>query len=225
MAETMIKADGLQKAYRLGKQVAVPVLRDVSFSIDSGAFVALVGPSGSGKSTLLNLLGGLDRPSAGALVVDGQDISKLSDQKMADYRQHSVGMVFQSFNLIPHLTAQQNVAVPFLLAGGSRAAANRRATELLSRVGLQERSGHRPSELSGGEQQRVAIARSLMNSPKVLLADEPTGNLDTKNGQEIIALLHDLNTKDGVTLLVVTHDEHVAAAAQRQLHMIDGQLS
>lgn len=224
MSTPVIKADSLVKSYHVSKKVELPVLRDVSFSVEPGSFTALIGPSGSGKSTLLNLLGGLDRPTSGSLIVDGKELSKLSDSGMAEYRQHSVGMVFQSFNLIQHLTAFQNIVLPGLLANGSKDQARQRAQELLDRVGLRERGRHRPSELSGGEQQRVAIARSLMNHPKVLLADEPTGNLDSASGRDIISLLEDLQQRDHVTLLVVTHDDHVAARAQHHLRMMDGKL-
>lgn len=220
---TIVHLDGVTKDYLLGKQI-VHVLRGLSFDLPRGTFTVLTGPSGSGKSTLLNLLGGLDRPTKGVLTVDGQELQKRSDRGMALYRQRTVGFVFQSFNLLPQLTAEQNVLLPVLLAGGEMEPATARARDLFDRVGLKDRARHRPLELSGGEQQRVALVRALINKPRLLLADEPTGNLDTGSGSEVIQMLSVLSRHEGVTLLVATHDERVSQRADRTLHLVDGQL-
>ena len=217
----IIRADNLSKAYKTGK-ITVPAVRSATFSIRSGEHIALMGPSGSGKSTLLNLLGGLDRPSAGTLVVSQIDLVTMKDKAAAKYRQSTVGMIFQSFNLLTHLTAEQNVMLPAILAGQSRSSARKRADELFTQVGLQELKQRRPVELSGGEQQRVAIVRALMNSPKVLLADEPTGNLDTASGEKVMSALLDA-TKE-TTLIVVTHDDRIAKRMERTLTIVDGTL-
>lgn len=220
-SDLMVHAEKLVKSYQLGK-MTVPVLKEVSVSIRPKEFVSLLGPSGSGKSTLLNLLGGLDRPTGGMLTVDGKNLQKLSDGLMAQYRQHTVGMIFQSFNLLPQLTAEQNVLFPSLLAGDDEAASRVRAKALLERVSMWERRNHKPTELSGGEQQRIAIVRALLNQPKLLLADEPTGNLDSAHGQEIIKLLQEISQHDGLTVLLVTHDEALADLTQRQIRIKDG---
>lgn len=196
------------------------VLRDVTFTVRDGEFVAIIGPSGSGKTTLLGLLAGLDVPSAGAVILDGADLTALDEDARARLRGEKVGFVFQSFQLIPTLTALENVQVPLELRGERNAAA--RARDLLVRVGLGERTHHYPVQLSGGEQQRVAIARAFSNSPKVLFADEPTGNLDAATGGRIVELLESLNREDGTTLVLVTHDPAIAGRARRVVRLHDG---
>ena len=214
---------GLRKEYRMGTGV-LEVLKGVDLRVERGEVVCVMGPSGSGKSTLLNLLGGLDRPSGGSVEVDGSELSTLDEEGMAEYRRRSVGFVFQSFNLIAAMTAQENVALPLVFAGFPPERREARASELLARVGLAERADHKPTELSGGEQQRVAIARAIVNAPSLLLADEPTGNLDTTTGAQILALLREMNEDDGVTLLLTTHDPDVASTADRVVRMRDGEI-
>ena len=215
----MLEARQLTKEYRSGDH-RLAVLRDVSFTIPDGAFVAIVGPSGSGKTTLLGLLAGLDVPSRGSVFLDGEDLSTLSEDKRAQLRGAKVGFVFQSFQLIPTLTALENVQVPLELRGDDGAPA--RAHELLERVGLSDRAHHFPNQLSGGEQQRVAIARAFSNAPKLLFADEPTGNLDTGTGARIVELLEGLNHESGTTIILVTHDLGLAGRAQRIIRLADG---
>jgi putative ABC transport system ATP-binding protein len=215
----MLEARQLTKEYRSGDR-RLAVLRDVSFTIPDGAFVAIVGPSGSGKTTLLGLLAGLDVPSTGQVVMDGTDLSTLSEDRRAQLRGQKVGFVFQSFQLIPTLTALENVQVPLELRGDEGAPA--RAHELLARVGLAGREDHFPNQLSGGEQQRVAIARAFSNAPRLLFADEPTGNLDSDTGAHIVALLETLNRESGTTIILVTHDLQLAARAQRIIRLADG---
>ena len=217
----MLAARGLTKEYRSGTS-SLAVLRDVSFDIPSGAFVAIVGPSGSGKTTLLGLLAGLDLPSRGSVELAGADITRLDEDARAKLRGEKVGFIFQSFQLIPTLTAQENVQVPLELRG--RADAAEKATELLTRVGLGDRRDHFPSQLSGGEQQRVAIARAFANEPRILFADEPTGNLDGATGQRIVALLDQLNRESGATVVIVTHDLSLAEHAQRVIRLRDGEV-
>jgi putative ABC transport system ATP-binding protein len=202
----------------------VIALDGITLDIGEGEFVALMGPSGSGKSTLLNLLGGLDRPTAGEVWVGDLELGHASETALTQYRRHQVGFVFQSFNLLPRLTARENVALPMALARIPAATRRRRAETLLERVALRHRANHYPSELSGGEQQRVALARALANLPALILADEPTGNLDSRTGHEILALLHQINRKEMVTVAVVTHDPAVAAYADRVVHLRDGQV-
>lgn len=211
----------IKKAYRMGK-VFVPAIRNVSFNVKEGEFLTIFGPSGSGKSTLLHLIGGLDRPDEGKIVIDGFDILKLSDDKLAELRLNKIGFVFQFFNLLPRLTAFDNVELPLTIAGIPEKDASNRTREMLKLVGLEARLNHRPFELSGGEQQRVAIARALINNPKIVLADEPTGNLDTKTGWEIVQLMMKLNEEKGQTFIVVTHDPHIAEAADRIIYLKDG---
>jgi ABC-type lipoprotein export system ATPase subunit len=210
------------KEFSLGP-TRVRALVEVSLDVAEGQFVVVMGPSGSGKSTLLNLIGGLDRPSSGQIVVGGQDVSAMDEIGLARYRRRWIGFVFQSFNLIPTMTARDNVSFPMLFAGIPAAERQRRAESLLRAVGLGERMGHRPVEMSGGEQQRVAIARALANRPHILMGDEPTGNLDTRTGLEVLAILKRLN-EAGRTILVVTHDPRLAEFSHRVVHMEDGRI-
>jgi len=220
----LIKVEGLSKVYATGK-VRVVALEEVTLSLENGVFAAVTGASGSGKSTLLNLLGGLDTPTAGMIEVEGRRISDMDRQELAFYRRSGVGMIFQSFNLIPGLDALENVALPLVFAGIPKGDRRRRATEMLARVGLGERMRHRPSELSGGEQQRVAVARALINNPHVLLADEPTGNLDSRTAREIVSLLAGLNRDQGLTVILVTHEEALAGEfAHRGVRLQDGRV-
>jgi putative ABC transport system ATP-binding protein len=215
----MLQARQLSKEYQSGDH-RLAVLRDVSFTIPDGAFVAVVGPSGSGKTTLLGLLAGLDVPTHGSVLLDGDDLTTLNEDRRAQLRGAKVGFVFQSFQLIPTLTALENVQVPLELRGDSGAPA--RARELLARVGLGDRAHHFPNQLSGGEQQRVAIARAFSNSPRLLFADEPTGNLDSETGARIVELLETLNRESGTTIVLVTHDLALARRAQRIIRLADG---
>lgn len=211
----------VKKSYHMGK-VLVPALRRISFHVEEGEFLSIFGPSGSGKSTLLHLMSGLDRPDEGEIIIDGSNILRLSDDKLSELRLTKVGFVFQFFNLLPRLTALRNVELPLTIAGVLEKESLRRAKEMLKLVGLEKRMNHRPPELSGGEQQRVAVARALINNPKIVLADEPTGNLDTKTGWEIVQLMKKLNKEKSQTFVVVTHDPHVAEAADRIIHLKDG---
>jgi putative ABC transport system ATP-binding protein len=217
---TIVEAVNLKKTYMLGK-IPVEALRGVNLKVESGDFLAILGPSGSGKSTLLNLIGALDKPTSGKLLIDGVDISTLSDNQLSDLRRR-VGFVFQFFNLIPRLNASDNVELSLSIAGVGKAERRKRAEELLETVGLKDRIKHKPAELSGGQQQRVAIARALANNPKFLLMDEPTGNIDSKTAREIMNLVKKLNEKEGVTIIMVTHDQHLAREAKRTVQMFDG---
>ncbi len=217
----ILEAKDVKKTYRMG-EVLVPALRGVTFTVKEGEFLAILGPSGSGKSTLLHLAGGLDKPSEGKVFVDDTDIFKLSSNELAEVRLRKIGFVFQFFNLLPRLTALRNVELPLTLADVPEKEAIEKAEEMLKLVGLTERINHRPSELSGGEQQRVAIARALINNPKIVLADEPTGNLDTSTGEEIVQLMKRLNEERGQTFVVVTHDPSIAEVADRVLFLKDG---
>jgi putative ABC transport system ATP-binding protein len=223
MAETIIELVRATKIYEKGGQEIRP-LDDLSLKIDRGDFVALMGPSGSGKTTLLNMLGGLDTPTYGNVIVAGQDLGALSPRQLAGWRAMHVAYIFQSFNLLPVLTALQNVELPLTLLPLTRAERRRNAELALSIVGLKERLHHRPDELSGGQEQRVAIARALASDPLLLLADEPTGDLDAHSAQDVMDLLGTLNREHGKTIIVVTHDPRVAAAARRQLHLEKGVL-
>jgi len=218
---TVIDLDSISKVYRAA--VPVTALDGVSLNIEPGEFVAIMGASGSGKSTLMNLVGLLDRPSSGSYRFDGREVGRLGDDELATLRRQRMGFVFQSFNLFARKSALDNVALPLTYAGVPRRDRRRRAERMLERVGLADRGHHRPSELSGGQQQRVAIARALVNEPSLILADEPTGNLDSRTGEEILALLHELNER-GVTLVVVTHDELIASRAARIVRLADGRV-
>ncbi|MEV6849773.1 ABC transporter ATP-binding protein [Actinoplanes sp. NPDC051411] len=216
----MIVATDIARSYDLGG-VTVSALRGVSLTVGEGDYVAIVGTSGSGKSTLMHLLGALDRPTSGTLLIDGRDVSTLGPADMARLRNETIGFVFQSFHLLPRTTARDNVALPLVYRGTGRRERRERAAAMLERVGLAHRVDHRPNQMSGGEQQRVAIARALITSPSVLLADEPTGNLDSTTGQQVLTLLESLNA-EGVAVVLVTHDRDVAARARRQIVMKDG---
>ena len=220
---TAVRAENLHKSFVLGSN-AVGALRGVDFTVARGEFVAVMGPSGCGKTTLLNLVGGIDVPSRGGVWVDGVEISRLSDDELTDLRRDRLGYVFQFYNLIPTLTARENVETPMQFRGKSKSERRERASALLARVGLGDRADHKPSELSGGEQQRVAIARALANDPALVLLDEPTGDLDTATGKEILGLLQKLNKEEKVTLLVATHDAAVAAISSRVVRLRDGKI-
>jgi putative ABC transport system ATP-binding protein len=220
MTGAAIVATDVSRTYQLDG-VSVPALRGVSLTVGEGDYVAIVGTSGSGKSTLMHLLGGLDRPTGGTLLIGGRDVATLSPNELAELRNTTIGFVFQSFHLLARTTAQDNVGLPLVYRGMGRRERRERATAMLDRVGLAHRIGHRPNQMSGGEQQRVAIARALVTGPSVLLADEPTGNLDSATGQSVLALLESLNA-DGVAVVLVTHDREVAARARRQIVMKDG---
>ena len=215
----VVEAVDLKKTYMLGK-VPVEALRGVNLKVEKGDFLAVLGPSGSGKSTLLNLIGALDKPTSGTLLIDGVDVSKLNDNQLADLRRR-VGFVFQFFNLIPRFAAIDNVELSMSIANVSRSERKKRAEEVLETVGLKDRMKHKPAELSGGQQQRVAIARALANNPSFLLLDEPTGNIDSKTAHEVMTIIKSLNEK-GVTIVMVTHDQHLAREAKRTVQMMDG---
>jgi len=218
-----VRTENLHKSYVLGA-TAVGALRGVDVAVARGEFVAVMGPSGCGKTTLLNLIGGIDVPSRGGVWVEGVEISRLSDDALADLRRDRLGYVFQFYNLIPTLTARENVETPMHFSGKSRSARRERAASLLQRVGLADRADHKPAELSGGEQQRVAIARALANDPALVLLDEPTGDLDSATGDEILALLGRLNREEKVTMIVATHDPKVARASSRVVRFRDGRI-
>lgn len=222
MTAPLIELGGIQRTFHLGDST-VHALHELNVQIDAGEYVAVMGPSGSGKSTLLNLLGLLDRPDAGIYRLEGRDVTTLSADEQARVRRERIGFVFQSFHLVPRLTAAENIALPMTLAGISPRERDQRVGQALKNYGLENRGNHRPNELSGGQRQRVAIARALVMQPAVILADEPTGNLDRATGEEVMRLLEELNA-GGVTLIVVTHDAHLGNRAHRQLRMEDGRL-
>jgi ABC-type lipoprotein export system ATPase subunit len=224
MTGPFLSARGLAKTYIMGKR-ALEVLRGVNLDVARGEFLALRGASGAGKSTLLHLIGGLDTPNAGEIHFDGQNLNSFSEKELTYFRNHRVGFVFQAYHLLPELNALENVCLPARMARTSISQAAARGRDLLARVGLQDRREHRPSEMSGGEQQRVAIARALINEPELLLADEPTGNLDSRTGGEIIELLKSLRAEKQTTLVIATHDAKVAAHAERVVELEDGQIS
>ncbi|MBX3744392.1 MAG: ABC transporter ATP-binding protein [Verrucomicrobiae bacterium] len=217
----MIRIQGVEKRYVLGGEADVLALRGVHLSIEEGSYVAIMGPSGSGKSTMLNILGCLDRPTAGSYWLGGEDVSIMPDDELSEARGRMIGFIFQSYNLIAQLTVIENIQVPLLYQGADLRQFQDRCIELARLVGLGDRLHHRPNQLSGGQQQRVAIARSLVNDPVMILADEPTGNLDSRTGKEVLDLIDQLNAS-GKTIVLVTHDERVAARAHRVIHMKDG---
>ena len=217
----MIKLQDISKVYPIGKR-ELTVLSGVNLQIEKGEMVAIMGPSGSGKSTVLNLLGCLDRPTSGTYYLEGREVSRLSSRELAKIRSQKIGFIFQQFNLLSRLSAVANVELGLRYAGGTD---RKKAMDALARVGLVDRASHRPSELSGGEQQRVAIARALVKNPPLILADEPTGNLDSRSGAEIISILTSLHTSQGITLVMITHDPGVARHCQRVIHFMDGQVA
>ncbi len=219
----MIELQQVSRIYRMGHHT-INALDSLDCTIESGEFVSILGISGSGKSTLLHLIGGLERPSAGQILLDGKDLGSLNNNDLATYRNQKVGFVFQQFNLMPTLTALENVALPLILANVNYSDRTKRAQTALTSVGLAERTAHRPSELSGGEQQRVAIARAIVNEPSIILADEPTGNLDSITGQSIVELLVNLNANRGVNIIVATHAIEIASQASRKIRLADGKI-
>jgi putative ABC transport system ATP-binding protein len=223
MSRRIIELTDATRTYDLGS-VQVHALAGASVHVDEGEFVAIIGPSGSGKSTLMNILGCLDRPTSGSYVLDGTPVEELDDHDLAVVRSRTIGFVFQSYNLIPRTSAIDNVATPLLYQGVPRKERLARAAAALERMGLGDRAGHEPSELSGGQQQRVAIARALVTEPRLILADEPTGNLDSTTGEEVLALFHELNAA-GATIVLITHDADVAVRASRQIHVRDGRIA
>ena len=216
---SLIELDNVAKVYSMG-EVAVNAVAGVSMAVDSGELLSIVGPSGSGKSTLMNLLGCLDVPTSGRYLLEGGDVGRLNDNQLAELRGRKIGFIFQTYNLLPRLSALANVQLPLLYGGGNEG--RRRSIAALEKVGLGHRLQHRPPQLSGGEQQRVGIARALVKDPSIILADEPTGNLDTQSGNDIMAMLYQLHDEDGITVLVVTHDPEVAASTNRVVSMRDG---
>ncbi len=216
----VMDVQAVTKSLPLGRE-RIDILKGISFQIVSGEFVAIVGPSGSGKSTLLGIIAGLDNPTDGKVLIDDVDITRMGEGKLAMVRNNKIGMVFQAYNLIPTLTAQENVEVP-LYVGKHKGSPSERAKELLTLVGLAHRLSHRPSQLSGGEQQRVAIARALATDPAIVIADEPTGNLDARNGENVLSLIADLRNRTGKTFIIATHDQNVASHADRAIRIVDG---
>jgi len=222
MAQELIKITGITRNFTLGNET-VYVLKGIDLSIRKGEYVALMGPSGSGKSTLMNLLGCLDTPTSGQYILNGKDVSQMSDDELAEIRNKEIGFVFQTFNLLPRTTALDNVALPMVYAGYSKSERKARASEVLEQVGLSDRMDHRPNQLSGGQRQRVAIGRALVNKPSIILADEPTGNLDSKTSVEIMRLFNEIHA-NGNTVILVTHEEDIAAYAHRVIRLRDGRI-
>jgi putative ABC transport system ATP-binding protein len=218
----MIELENIHRYFQVGEQT-VHALNDINLTIDKGEYVSVMGPSGSGKSTLLNVIALLDQPSSGRYRLNDRDVTQLSDDELAKVRRENIGFVFQFFHLIPRLTAAENVEMPMILAGVPPKERKRRVAEALADVSLQNRADHRPDQLSGGQLQRIAIARAMIMRPEILLADEPTGNLDSKSGSEIIELLESLN-RQGVTLMIITHDQHIGDRARRKIRIVDGQI-
>ncbi len=216
----MILLENIVKVYRMGK-LEVPALQGVTLTVEAHEFAAIMGPSGSGKSTLMNVIGCLDRLTSGRYVLDGIDVSEMRDNELAEVRNVKIGFVFQTFNLMPRMTSLRNVELPLIYAGVKKRERRDRAMEALRKVGLENRALHRPNEISGGQRQRVAIARALVNNPAIILADEPTGNLDSRTGEEIMAIFEDLNDR-GVTIILVTHEPEIAQCAKRIIHIRDG---
>ena len=219
----MIKLRKIERDFQVGDQT-VHALRKVDLDIQAGEYLSLMGPSGSGKSTLMHILGLLDRPSTGAYELSGRNVTSLDDAEQAEVRRDEIGFVFQFFHLVPYLTAAENAELPLVLSGVDPSERRDRVARALADLGLSERSGHRPDQLSGGQRQRVAIARAMISAPTLLLADEPTGNLDRQSGNEVIRLIEDLHAKSGLTLVVVTHDPEMGQRTQRQIHMVDGEI-
>jgi putative ABC transport system ATP-binding protein len=222
--KSLIEIRDITKVYRMGGDIEVHALRGVSLQVDEGELLSIMGPSGSGKSTLMNVLGCLDQPTSGEYYLDGVDVKVLNDNALAEIRNHKIGFVFQTFNLLPRTTALQNVELPLVYRGVNGRERRRRVTEALETVGLRDRVDHRPNELSGGEQQRVAIARALATQPDIILADEPTGNLDSRSGAEITAIFQRLNRELGITVVFVTHDPDIAAHTRRIVQLLDGKI-
>ncbi|MUV04117.1 ATP-binding cassette domain-containing protein [Flavobacterium rakeshii] len=220
MAQPIIDIKGITRNFPLGNEV-VKVLKGIDLTINKGEYVALMGPSGSGKSTLMNLLGCLDTPTGGTYILNGKDVSKMSDNELAEIRNKEIGFVFQTFNLLPRTTALDNVALPMVYAGHKKPERNERASQVLTQVGLEDRMDHKPNQLSGGQRQRVAVARALVNHPSIILADEPTGNLDSKTSVEIMNLFNEIHA-NGNTVILVTHEEDIAAYAHRVIRLRDG---
>jgi putative ABC transport system ATP-binding protein len=222
MANPLIQISNIKRDFVLGNEI-VYVLKGIDLQINKGEYVALMGPSGSGKSTLMNLLGCLDTPTSGTYILNGKDVSQMHDDELAEIRNKEIGFVFQTFNLLPRTTALDNVALPMVYAGFPKSERNKRATEVLTQVNLADRMDHQPNQLSGGQRQRVAIARALVNSPSIILADEPTGNLDSKTSVEIMKLFGDIHAQ-GNTVILVTHEEEIAAYAHRVIRLRDGMI-
>jgi putative ABC transport system ATP-binding protein len=220
----LIGLQDITKVYEMGK-VEVHALRGVSMKLERGEMLAIMGPSGSGKSTLMNILGCLDQPTGGTYLLEGKDVSRLNDNRLAEIRNRKIGFVFQTFNLLARTTAFENAMLPLIYAGAGRAERRERARRALEAVGLADRMAHTPTELSGGEQQRVAIARALVSDPAIILADEPTGNLDSKSGAEVMAVLQGLNRERGITVVLVTHDATIAQHTRRIVHLYDGRIT
>ena len=219
----MIQLENIHRYFQVGDQT-VHALNDINLAINKGEYASVMGPSGSGKSTLLNVIALLDKPSSGRYLLNNQDVTQRSDDELAKVRRENIGFVFQFFHLIPRLSAAENIEMPMILAGIAVKERKQRVAQALTSVNLQDRAGHRPDQLSGGQLQRVAIARAMIMRPEILLADEPTGNLDSKSGMEIIELLENLN-QQGVTLMIITHDQNLGDRAQRQIRIVDGQIA